>query len=306
MRIVRSALVVTLLLAGANAARAAEQTTGALDQSKQELRQLQSDQKSKTRQTSDKVRVSTPVMEVQPGQGSAESWLANKQAKEKKLREGRASANPNWLAEGVEKLEKEEAQAKTPETAITKESAPKESVTQPVNQADPQYLLKLFDEQKKTGEAKSTGKTSATPAPDPFAPFMESWLGSSPTRGQFFDQTVRKSEVAPASAPAGGTTDYRRLASTSAAPAGLPEKAVVEKSNPYLADLNTPVLSKEIVAETSQLQPALGPSTPAAQVPASAVSTQPTTPLRETRERPKAPPSGLVDDKKYFPQLKRF
>ncbi len=302
-----------LLLVAAVAARGADAPpAGTLDQTKAELRQLQNDQKNKAGQSADKVRLDTPTLDLQttPDSGSPEAWLAKKLKKDRKLEEDK-KAQANWLVEGVEKLEQEGSQAKDGAGVAPKGGQGSQPAPHAIDQSDPQYLLKLFDEQKKITDNKPAAAKPAAATPDAFAPFMQSWLSSSPVKGQLSDQFLRKSDSgASNSVPGALPGDYRGPDSaggpTSVAIASR-ETASGPKENPYLAELNSPpILGREVMQDAPQLQSLGGAPAVTTEVGKGAPVLQPSAPAADTRERPKGPPPGLTDDKKYFPQLKRF
>ncbi len=310
MRVAPSCALAGLLLCAAAAAFGAD--GGTLDGTKRELQQLQSDQKNKTGQTGDKVKLDTPTLDLAPEAGSAEAWLANKLRKERKLKEqgrDKPEANSNWLVEGVEKLEKEENAAKGTNNAAAKPATTTETAPHAIDSSDSQYLLKLFDEQKKPADSKATtAKSSVTATPDPLAPFMQNWLGSSPVRGQFFDQFAGKKpdgggvgEGTPVVGP-----NYRSSAVSTTTPVLAAEPVTAEKTNPYLAELNTPILTREVTTEASQLQSLNSPTAAPEAARSTGPAPLPADTTSDSRERAKAPLPGLTDDKKYFPQLKRF
>ena len=306
MRVARSSALAGLLLVAAGAAYGAE-ATGTLDETKQELRQLQSDQKNKAGQNSDKLKLATPGTELQlQDSDSSAAWLADKLKKEKKLKEREKTTN-NWLVEGVEKLEKEESETKGTNNAGPKEAVTTQAAPHAIDQSDPQYLLKLFDEQKKPADNKSTaGKSSTSAQPDAFAPFMKSWLGSSPVRGEFFDQFARKPDGSAAGGSPVPPVDYHGPAGSAVTPVGGRDPIVADKGNPYLTELNAPILTKEVTGEATQLQsmgaPLLAPEAAGKGGPV----LLPSDPAPDNRDRPKTTLPGLADEKKYFPQLKRF
>jgi hypothetical protein len=306
------ALAAGLLLVAAVAGRGAEAppAAGALDRTKTELQQLQRDQKVKSGQEDSKVKLGGAVVDLQigPDSSSPEAWLAEKMKRERKLSREK-EANKNWLLEGMEKLEKEEAQAKSPNALAVKDGAADQSEVKPIDQSDPQYLLKLFDGQKKVSDNKSSvGKSPAAASPDAFAPFMQSWLGSSPVKGQVMEQFARKPDndgfaggapVLPGDyhGPAGGAVGGPPVAGHDAAAA--------TRANPYLADLGSPILSKEVTQEAPVLQ-SMGAPAMTSDAERGGPVLLPSAPAADNREHPKGPPPSPADDKKYFPQLKRF
>jgi hypothetical protein len=300
-----------LLLVAAVAGHGAEAQPpgGTLDQTKTELQQLQKDQKTKAGLEGGKLKLDGPVTDLQlmPASGSPEAWLSDKLKKDRKLKEQK-EANKNWLVDGVEQLEKEDAQTKTPKAVGSKDDGGNQSGPTQIDQSDPQYLLKLFDEQKKISDNKSSaGKAPASASPDAFAPFMQNWLGSSPVKGQLLDQLVKKAESGgfAAGAPA-GAGDYRGPTGPADVPVAATHDAVAAtRANPYLADLNSPILTKELVQEAPALQSMEAPAV-TSEAGRGGPVLLPSAPAADNRERPKGPPPSPADDKKYFPQLKRF
>jgi hypothetical protein len=149
----------------------------------------------------------------------------------------------------------------------------------------------------------------STPAPDPFAPFLQGWLGTSPVRDQVMDQFKKGSETGGLSVASGGSsTDFHPPAVVSAADtrAAAHELAEQAKPNPYLVELNAPVPSRDMLAGASAM-PATGQGLASGTTPAMAPLTTPLLDsLPDNRAPAKGPPPGLTDDKKYFPQQKKF
>ncbi|MES1167547.1 MAG: hypothetical protein ABUL61_00115, partial [Oleiharenicola lentus] len=308
MRPASSSVLGALLLAIVQVAAAAEEAAP-LEATKKELQQLQSAQQAKPGATGgESLKLATPVLDVPSATPSlSQQWL-DKKNKEDRKRERQKKDADNWLVNGVDKLGREDAQGKTKAPATTADQETNEDATVPgsVDASDPQYLLKLFDDQKKRPEAKEAdAKVHATPAPDPFAPFLQNWLGSSPVRDQVLDQFTKKNDAGGGGGAAMPATvlDYHTAgASPVATVAGGREAPVVDKPNPYLIELNTPVAVKDL--------PAGGNATPALDVSFSApdpgkapATIAPLDPLPDVRPSAKGPPPGPSDDKKYFPQL---
>jgi hypothetical protein len=297
-----------LLLLAAVAGRAAETqpSGGTLDQSRTELQQLQKDQKTKAGQESNKLKLDGPAVDLQkaPDAGSPESWLANQLKKDRKLKDEK-DARKNWLVDGVEKLERADAQSKDPNAVGAKDGSDRS--TGQVDPSDPQYLLKLFDEQKKSSDSKSAaGRSPAAASPDPFAPFLQNWLGSSPVKSQLLDQFARKTDGGSLPGAPAVAGDYRGGGGSSDVPVVVShDAAAATKANPYLADMNGAILAREAVPEAPPLSSMGAPamtSDPAKTGPV----LLPPAPGADNRERQKGPPPSPLDDKKYFPQLKRF
>jgi len=311
MRTARASVLGTLLLAAAQAP-AAEEAAAPLESTKQELRQLESAQKNKAGDVAGGVRVSAPVMEVRSDESSTiRMWKMEQKEKEaRRQQELKQREASNWLVNGVEQLGKEGT--KPDETKDGQASATGTGTLGATRDpSDPQYLLKLFDDQKKQSDPKeSSAKLRSTPAPDPFAPFLQGWLGNSPVRDQVMEQFKRGNEAGGVSLASGGgnSPDFRPPAVVSAGgngPAPL-QTAGEAKPNPYLVELNAPIPAREALGGTATM-PAADPTLPSGLSAALVPQTTPLVdPLPDLRAPAKGPPPGLTDDKKYFPQQKKF
>jgi hypothetical protein len=309
MRAARASVVGVFLLAVAQVPAAED--AAPLESTKQELRQLESAQKNKAGNgAAGGVKLSTPALELRSDESRAlQNWKAQQKNQESQQQQQRARDASNWLVNGVDQLGKEGAKsdATRNDPAAAEEADALGAARDP---SDPQYLLKLYDDQKKRSEPKeSATKVRATPAPDPFAPFLQGWLGNSPVREQVMDQFKKGSEAGGLSvATGGGATDFRPTTVTTStnATTALREPTEQIKPNPYLAELNTPVPSRDVLAGSSAT-PAADQNLSPGMAPATAPLTTPRLdPLPEVRPPAKGPPLGLTDDKKYFPQQKKF
>jgi len=171
-------------------------------------------------------------------------------------------------------------------------------------------LLKIYSEQEKSTGSKSDMKQAGTLRNDPLKPFLQGWLADSPNRGKFFDEPARKPDVAVGySGPGSGTPlDNGRapvLNGIDLGGSGLKTERgpVAAQPNPYLQGLDMSVLQDANPGRT--FAPAAVPAFQPASTPASSgpVSSAPAT-IRPADKKP--PQSALEDDKKYFPQLKKF
>jgi len=302
MRIPRSSLLGVVLLVAAQAAGA--EASAPLESTKQELRQLESTQKNKAGPVmSDRVMLDTPTLDVggvsNPGMPQ---WIERKKEDEKRARQAKQRKDENWLVNGVERLGREE----TATTAATADgSTDIEALTNTPDPADPQYLLKLFDQQEKRSATKDTSaRVRPTPAPDPFAPFLQDWLGNSPVHSQVMEQFRKGGDAVGPTAVPGGTAEFRGPVVVGTGPAPLPyETAAVPKANPYLIDSGLPIPTRDMVGGGGPLSAVDLPLPGAAPAP---ITVAPASPLPDTRAPAKGPPTIPADDKKYFPQLNRF
>lgn len=305
MRGPRASVVGVLLLAAVPVFAAEE--AAPLESTKQQLRELESTQKDKAgAAASGPVKFNTPVLETQRDEDGTKAWRAQQKQEERQRQQKRESEN--WLVNGVEQQGRDGVKpgAIPGETTATRET---DALNATRDTSDPQYLLKLFDDQKKRSDPREpAGKSHAAPPPDPFAPFLQSWLGNSPVRDQVMDQFKKGNEAGALSpAPGGGGADFRAPVDASAgAGATLREPAGPPKPNPYLVELNAPVLARDPVAGGSAM-PALDPAfSSGTTAPGSPVAPASLDPLPDVRPAAKAPAPSQMDNQKYFPQQKKF
>lgn len=298
------ALLPTLLGVTADAAEAPLQST------RQELRKLEDSQKASTTPsakdglTSDLPAIQTPGQEVLP---FSQITAAERREKE---RERKQDAQKNWLLNGVDKLAKSSAAKPADNRKETEVPASNHQEENAVQADDPQYLLKMYDEQARAEEARHPQeRTQSTSRANPLAPFLNDWLGNnSPVRGQFFDEFVNKpsSDAGLGSRPvtasgALGSVDHN-FAPTATAPTASGEP----HENPYLLAATTP-------SQAGLSSP--NPGTPPSGMgftdnPANVVNQPPMpvlTPVPAEAPPPKKPQTApWTDEGKYFPQLKKF
>jgi len=270
-----------------------------LEGAKEELKKLQADQTTKSgpasRLTDGLPRIQAPV----PGAVQPEVPTAEKSAKESKRK---AEARKNWLLDGVDQLEKKPAR-KGPERS--RSGAEEEISDDEAGGSEPDDLLQLYTERKKADEAKA-GERKTTPGrTDPLSPFLQDWMQTSPTRGKFFDEFVRKGDSTAGFADAGpGPIETGQ----GAAPAGLGDgtRSVgsVPQPNPYLEGLKPP--APPIGQGPSPRQPIADAVAPVrtGSKPAGEGMLEPVPASRLPEKKP--PLLAPLDDKKYFPQLKKF
>ena len=300
----RNAILGSVLLA---AVAPGSESTAPLESSRQELRKLQGGQKAgEAPSAKDGLRPSLPTL-VTPGQESLPSpelLSPEKLEKERKLQKER-EARKNWLVNGVQQLEKTDKAREGPGQPAT-EKLPAAETTKAGEGQDPQYLLKLYDEQKKIETERQTdSRPQRATSADPLAPFLQGWLGNSPARGQFFDEFSRKNEAGPVdSAPVvGPTTPSGTHAATPTLGLGGPDKAPAAP-NPYLTEL-APIRNSQPAPSALTSTGAFNPAA-ANPVFTPPVVVAPPPPAEVRQPEKKAPPPPQADDKKYFPQLNRF
>ncbi len=301
----RSATLAVLLLAAA--AGAEEQGGAPLESSKQALKALQADQASKNSAPAGRIADSLPQVQT-PDPGSVPldlSQTGNARKSERDLKKKRAEQK-NWLLDGVDKLGREAKARNRPTGDGRKEAVAGDEEEKP-DSSDPDYLLKLYDENKREADLKNSPRQLTTARRDPIAPFLQGWLGNSPVRGKFFDEFVRKPAAPLAPVAPGSPTETgpgQGMSSTLAATGDRPTPASdAPQANPYLAAMETTATPD---AGGSRINPALaapsafGVSDNSPAVPA----VDPPPPARAGEK--KSPFQTQADNEKYFPQLKKF
>lgn len=209
----------------------------------------------------------------------------------------RGDAQKNWLLNGVNELAKKKDRFGEDKAEV--EEAGK------IDTADPAYLVKLYEQQRKATAAKSSaadGKALRPNQPDPFAPFLQGWLAGSPGKEQIMADSSRRPDGSVAPLKQTAWSGQQAPPQTQAATVELGATGHGTKSNPYLTGTNPADFSNsgsQPVTPGSATAPATGWSAPQ---PAS--SPQPLAEPANNDRKP--PPAPLADDKKYFPQLKKF
>jgi hypothetical protein len=294
-------------LAAATGAWAAEPASAPLEGTKQELRKLQADQSANPdtgvtgKLTGAMPQLQTPV----PGTMPMEQ-LATREKTERE-RQKKAETQKNWLRDGVDQLGKSNDGKHPDKTASDSAMGATEQDKDRPDSSDPNYLLKVYTEQKNADEAKGGREKAAAPRADPFAPFLQGWLENSPVRGRFFDDFVRK----PDGVDGGTQPPVASSAAVSTGAAFSPAEAAggshrapgTAQPNPYLQGLDLgslpdPGNTRGPAAATAGALPSPVPVQSAGGV------VDPIPSSRAEEKKPLSlPPS---DDKKYFPQLRKF
>ncbi len=298
----RAGMLGVVVLA-ALAARAGEQGAP-LEKSKEDLKALQKDQGApRGAGALGELREAMPAIQS-PVTASLPTEANPRQNSEAELKK-KKEAQKNWLLEGMDKLDKNprtKGAAKGDLTATEGEHG----------QADPNEpasLLNLYSEQQKNDEARDAAKQSKAVHTDPLAPFLQGWLADSPVRGKFFDEYVRKPDgltVPGGTAAAAGPENTSGPGLPDAAAGGLgsrngPAGAPTVQANPYLQGFDSNMLQD---AGSGNRQSAAIPMLQSAGIPPPGNVAEPVPALRPSDK--KQPLPAVPDDKKYFPQLKKF
>ncbi len=216
----------------------------------------------------------------------------------------------NWLIDGYEKLDPKAAKARAGDKPEEEEK--------PLDPKDPDYFLRVYERQRATNEAKRLQQEKLEDpdrtdggranAPDPFAPFLSSWLAGSPVKDVLRETTRTTSHSNRAA-----INDGSRLAES--------ESRGANTTNAIAAELNLTPRTNTDAGATNPFVQALGlgnAATNAASPPRSSVAVPAFTPPPPSRNTelslpppvrsalPERPTKVPDENQKYFPQLKKF
>jgi hypothetical protein len=278
-----------------------------LEQSKQELQKLRGEQKvGGAPAAGEGLKTDMPSLNTPANAApSYEQYSKETRKKEK--------AGKNWLVDGMARLggdAPDRARTATadavrigdPATGQNQEEAAK------IETDDPAFLLKTY-ERTKQQEKGRTERTAHTKHEDAVAPFMQEWLAKSPVRDQVLEGLGKENRggslavESPGSRPAAGEGVSLLNDGISLGAAASPVASPALKPNPYLVD---PILSPQAMPPAGPV-----PNLPAVPKPIVVPAAPPATPAPgsapEVAPAARNPlPPALSDDRKYFPQLKKF
>lgn len=301
-RLSATAALALALLTGASAA--GPEGNAPLAESQKELRKLQAEggaAATSTTGATDGLKASLPTFQAPADNAPALQRLSPEQLQRETKQ--RSDAQKNWLLNGMKKLSRE---SDAPERGTDEQ----EDAMQ-LDTSDPGYLIKLYEKQKKAAQTKAMTETKgahSTTKSDPFAPFLQGWLATSPVKDQLLadpQRTLAGGLNVASAVLSGEPTNTAPVASTGGP--GHDATALGTKPNPYLLDLGAPPDSASpgghsSVPTTSGLAPAVPPGTPSSP---SVVPTLQSAPEPARADR-RPPPPPLAEEKKYFPQLNKF
>lgn len=302
----RPGLSAALVLLAATAARAGDPApppAAPLSESARQLKALQKDEATRQSGVGDaSAREALPSFSPPPP-----GMVAPLPAVRPPERRPDANANPNWLVEGMNQLDKERSGAR---------GAPGGDKS-----GQPAATPRINRDGRKEDATASSRPPGGPGASDPLAPMMKQWLAGSPVDATVFE-AIRKSgsrdsatmpELARVSQP-GREGDLRTRARGEGGHP-LPAEGGVQldrkRENPYLAGLQG---APAPAAPSLPSGPSLSRNAGSAPLPAmsqplpgssTAVAPPPVDVPARTGTRP-APPRSPQDDKKYFPQLRKF
>ncbi|HET7537316.1 MAG TPA: hypothetical protein VFJ90_12735, partial [Candidatus Didemnitutus sp.] len=220
-------------------------------------------------------------------------------------------ADKNWLVREYEKLENKDNLTSDDEK-LKLASGPTEEKSEH-EQLQDQLIANDPKSREASADSRQHPKSEPLRAPDPFAPFMKDWLANSPASGPMYDALVKANGsqspamTAPIAEPAGAVTNVSSIATDlSASDSRSARTTVPPGPNPFLAGLELPN-SRESSLSILPSGPVSEVAAPASILPikgTSSAGSDIAEPARRNSVTP--PPSKLSDDKKYFPQQKRF
>ena len=224
------------------------------------------------------------------------------QDKEKLKKE---SQRKNWLVDGYDKLDRKKSDSADPRDNKEGELDEKEKL----DPQDPDYFLHVYEKQRAESDAKqreftranATNDDSKLAKSDPFAPFMKEWLADSPVR-----DALKEGQEA-SNPTTGGESSARVAVPTESRPAPavglLADSSRPTAANPFLQALGLPsTTAKPTEFRAPAAEPVARSAFDSPRAPAAVAPLQNERPRDEARNALPPPP----DDKKYFPQLKKF
>lgn len=297
-----------LALLGAAGAFAADNppADAPLSDTKRQLQALQRDAAAQKTEMPSGLRLDLPTMNTP---GLTDLNLTKPEKDEDKDAQKRNARRKNWLLDGYDKLDTKKNGAGDARDKKDGEMGEEDKL----DPKDPDYFLHVYEKQRAESDAKQRefananmqqADTKLAGSADPFAPFMKEWLANSPVRDVIRDSsssTISASGGEPTTAAVGTPSDSRSTVGSG----GVSDSLRPNASNPFLQSLG--LSGAEAVAKSNDFRaPVAEPAFKNVFENRSAPTPDPTL----SRERPRDEVRNAVppppDDKKYFPQLKKF
>jgi hypothetical protein len=282
-----------------------------LSNAKQQLQTLRKDQAAEKAKADSglELRGALPTLATPAPEASLGLPSPLQQQREQEQKDARraADARKNWLLDGYDGLDRKKG------TGLGGDAEDAEDEV-PLDPADPNYFLRVYERQRATNLAKQQAdqrelKKSASAGPDAFAPLMQEWLANSPVRGALKDvlESGRRDSTTGQAASGRGTEEFAAKAADTGRGAAFDVGAPAPGRDSHAAPANPYLQALGLPGGLEVKRPEVGRSvaTPVspASAPAASSWSAPERPRAETNFRP--PPSP-ADEKKYFPQLKKF
>jgi hypothetical protein len=263
--------------------------------------QLQSLKKDAAAQQADTPRA--PKLELPSIQGAVagpELELPRPKRDDADSQDRKRAQQKDWLLQGFDRLDRKSSFG-TAKSADTKA----ETEDEPLDPNDPDYFLRVYERQRAERDTKRLDVNALasgelrTDAPDPLAPFMKEWLADSPVREAL--QSVNATHST-GDRVASGSIGSAPMAVTHTASAATVSARPVP--NPFVQALGLPTFDQTASdTRAAAVEPVRNTPTSSPTNQTNTIYDLPERPKTDVRQALPAPPA---DDKKYFPQLKKF
>jgi hypothetical protein len=299
----RLAPVLILLLAATHAA--AEENTGPLSESKQQLKQLQKDQGARDRAPSGADLKGLMPRIATPGAQSMDLPPPSESTPRLDGKGTPGQKSPNWLLDGYDQLAVASGKSgKSPRSIRDDNRAQDGNVREG-------GILSSATGQKQESRTDADGRSGGRKtiqSPDPMEPFLKAWLAKSPVKDVILNARDSAKRLDDGQEFSGSQYDLMRedpvsgpVTSTTSTTGDHSFGA--KQENPFLQALNAPLpVTAPGVAPSYGLTPAA--TAEAGKIAPPVIDATVTGPAKNNTFN--GPPSQAKDDKKYFPQLKRF
>lgn len=283
VRPLAAVLVGALVVTAALLVRAEERAPSPLEDVKVDLKAMKRGNNSELPAAPAGPKVSVPGFSPAQGEAAAPAFPP---AAGSNLQAGRKPTNANWLLEAME------LQARTRPSQGAGAKAPGKNETMAVDASDPAYLLKLYLAQESPGEEQSE-----TPSPAKESRAIKDMDVAA------LDRFLRQ-WIAPRDLALLGLDANAQAATADLLPPGTPAAAVASGQTSMQPGAPNPFLE---ALKLDPLSPDLTPTAPPpANLPPPAAAVSPAPPKDSNLPAGRNPPPNPAEDKKYFPQLKRF
>lgn len=306
-----------LVVLGCAASAAAQESGAPLSNTKQQLQSLSKDQSAQKTSESTDLGLRSALPGINAPAPPIDLALPKPPGDERERKDGRKRKDDkNWLLDGYDKLDRKRTGAQT--GARERDEKLEELEEELLDPKDPNYFLRVYEKQREETLAKqeqqqmraeAASSTTSNAGNDAFAPFMKEWLAGSPVSDALRDslggaRAGQSGSIVEAGALPGGARPESRetttLNVTGLLGGGESKSGAGPATNPFIQalGLGAAAESKPLDVQSPVAEPVVLPPRPA--VP------ELTLPEKAKTDTNFRPPPSPADDKKYFPQLKKF
>lgn len=311
-------LALSLLVVLGCAASAAAQEAGApLSNTKQQLQTLSKDQSAQKSGENSDLGLRNALPGINAPTPPIDLALPKPPENERDRKDGRKGKDQkNWLLDGYDKLDRKRTGAQA--GVRGRDDKLEELDEEPLDPRDPDYFLRVYEKQREESLAKqeqqqlradAANSTTSSAGNDAFAPFMKEWLAGSPVGDALRDSLggaragQSGSVVETGALPGAARPESRETTTlnvTGLLGGGESKSGAGPASNPFIQalGLGAAAESKPLEMQSPVAEPVVLPPRPAAP--------ELTLPEKAKTDTNFRPPPSPADDKKYFPQLKKF